>query len=160
MDCDGSWTSTSFYQTSTTNYSSIFASSDASDQPIANMSGYSSQNNGRFQYLPNIKIQFEGCTPDAMPTVDVSNASQPNVCWNTPIEEMDVDASDDVTFEPALNTLDLSYNTSTHIITGTPNFTGTRTVIVTVTSDDGCLKAKKELTITVNKLEATIEFGD
>ena len=98
--------------------------------------------------------------PDVMPTVDVSNASQPNVCWSNAITNMEVDASDDVTFAPALNTLGLSYNTSTHIISGTPNFTGTRTVTVTVTSDDGCLKAQKELTITVNRLEATIEFGD
>ena len=110
----------------------------------------------------NIKLCYEATafTPDVMPTVEVTNATQPTVCSGNAIENMGVTASDAVTFSPALNTLGLSYNTSTHVISGTPNFTGTQTVTVTVTSSDGCLKATKDITITVNQLNATIEFGD
>lgn len=110
----------------------------------------------------NIKLCYEATafTPDVMPTVEITNATQPNVCWGNAITNMNVTASDDVTFSPALNTLGLNYNSSTNVISGTPNFTGSRTVTVTVTSDDGCLKSTKDLSITVNELGATIYISN
>ena len=99
---------------------------------------------------PEVRICTDcNYVPDIPPTIDVTNATQESICTGNPVTGMVVTASNDVTFDPALNTLELSYNTSTHTISGTPNFTGPRTVTVTTTSSDGCLKAEKELRLTV-----------
>jgi len=108
---------------------------------------------------PNIKFFFD-CPTDKMPTLSISNATQDRICFDNEIEPMAVTTSSNVDFSPSLNTIGLSWSPSTQTITGTPNFTGTQTVVGTATSDDGCLKTEEEINITVFQLDASIEFPE
>lgn len=121
-----------------------------------------------YRYVLNLRPDIRICTnctftPTEFPSVSLSPDETQIVCKTSDVAS----AINDITVTSVGETVTLtpsdkglSYSTSTHKITGIPNFTGTQEFNITVKDADDCLKDEKTFTITVNQLNATIQISN
>jgi len=158
FNCHGSYSSNTFTANTSDNSVLYYYRDGSTLYTPADMSAFTGVLSSS---LPKLNICFENCTSTPIPSVSVDNDNVTS-CKDIAIEPaITVTATEGtLTFSPELSTLGLSYNSTTHQITGAVNAVGNHEITITLTAPDNCLKDQASTTIHITTIDATITFPE